>query len=45
MELEWETSIFADKKSGGYLLAIKAAIRKKEKISEGSFVSVMIEIK
>lgn len=31
-EVEWETSIFPDKKRGGYLLPLKADIRKKLKI-------------
>lgn len=42
---EWGTSIFPDRKTGTYLLAVKSAIRKKENISMGDMVDVEIEIK
>jgi hypothetical protein len=41
---EWRTSIFPDKKSGSYLLAIKAEIRKKENIKIGDNVLIEFEI-
>lgn len=41
----WETSIFPDKKAGTYLLPLKKAVRKKEKISSGDTVTFLIEIK
>lgn len=40
----WKTSIFPDKKSGGYLLPLKVEIRKKERISIGDTVDFLIEI-
>lgn len=41
----WKTSIFPDKKSGSYLLPLKADVRKKEGIFSGDKVSFSIEIK
>ena len=38
----WKTSVFPDKKSGSYLLAIKAAVRKAENIGDGDVVAVRI---
>lgn len=38
----WETSVFPSKEVQGYLLPIKAAIRKKERIAEGDVVTVEI---
>ena len=35
----WKTSIFPDKKSGTYLLPLKADVRKKENIFKGDIVS------
>ena len=43
-DTEWNTSIFPDKKTGTYLLFIKANIRKKEKIEEGGNVSLTFRI-
>jgi hypothetical protein len=40
----WKTSIFPDKKSGMYLLPLKAEIRKKEKIQSNDIVTFSIEI-
>lgn len=40
----WKTSIFPDKKAGAYLLPLKAEVRKKEKISEGDTIEVVLEI-
>lgn len=36
----WKTSIFPDKKSGCYLLPVKAIIRKAESISAGENIKV-----
>ncbi len=36
----WKTSIFPDKKSGTFLLPIKAAVRKKEEVYEGDMCTV-----
>lgn len=44
-ETSWKTSIFPDKQSGGYLLPIKAQVRKKEKISADDKIVLFLEIK
>lgn len=41
----WRTSIFPDKKAGAYLFPLKAAVRKKEGISEGDMITLVLEIK
>jgi hypothetical protein len=40
----WNTSAFPSKNVGGYLLPIKAAVRKAEKITEGDVVTVEISL-
>ena len=40
----WRTSIFPDKKSGQYVLPVKAEVRKKEEIAAGDAVSVAVEM-
>lgn len=40
----WKTSIFPDKKSGAYLLPLKAEVRKKEDIDAGDTIEVAIDI-
>jgi hypothetical protein len=40
----WKTSIFPDKKSGTYVLPLKAAVRQAEKIRVGKRVSLTLEI-
>ena len=41
----WKTSIFPDKKSGTYLLPLKADVRKKEGIYKGDKIEFEIEVK
>lgn len=41
---EWQTAIWFDTKQGTYLLPLKAVVRKKEKITEESMVTVNIWI-
>jgi hypothetical protein len=41
----WKTSIFPDKKSGAYLLPLKADVRKNEKIVVGDTVALSIEVR
>ncbi len=41
----WETSIFPDKKTKGYLLPIKKEVRKKENIAADEKVTLILEIK
>jgi hypothetical protein len=40
----WQTSIFPDKKSGTYLLPLKAQVRKKEEILDNDMVAFKIKI-
>ncbi|HJV32402.1 MAG TPA: DUF1905 domain-containing protein [Patescibacteria group bacterium] len=40
----WKTSIFPDSKAGSYLLPVKAAVRKKEKLMEGETIAFTLEI-
>lgn len=35
---KWKTSIFPDKKSGSYLLPVKAGVRVRENLKEGRMV-------
>ena len=41
----WKTSIFPDKKAGGYLLPIKAEVRKKEEIIADHKITLLLEIR
>jgi len=41
----WRTSIFPDKKAGGYLLPLKADVRKREGISVGDTVLFSLKIR
>ncbi len=41
----WDTSIFPDKKSGSYLLPLKAKIRKAEGITDDSVVGYTLRIR
>jgi Domain of unknown function (DUF1905) len=38
----WQTSLFPSKQVGGYLLPVKAAVRKAEKLVEGDVVNARI---
>ncbi|MEI6729257.1 MAG: DUF1905 domain-containing protein [bacterium] len=40
----WKTSLFLDKKQSGYLIPLKAEVRKKESISEGDVVEIKIDV-
>ena len=40
----WKTSIFPDKKSGSYLLPMKADVRKKENICAGDTISISLTV-
>lgn len=40
----WKTSLFPDKKSGSYLFAIKAEVRRKENISVDDIVVAEVQI-
>lgn len=41
----WKTSIFPDKKVGGYLLPLKTEVRKKEGIKAGDTATFIVEIR
>jgi hypothetical protein len=41
---KWKTSIFPEKKTGEYLLPLKAEVRKKEGIVNGDSIRFLIEI-
>jgi Domain of unknown function (DUF1905) len=40
----WKTSVFPSKEAGGYLLPVKAAVRKAERLVEGDVVAVTISL-
>ena len=40
----WATSVFPSKDVGGYLLPVKAAVRKKEGVGEGDVVTVELSL-
>jgi hypothetical protein len=41
---EWSTSLFPDRKSGTYLFAIKADVRKAEKLSDGDRITARVSV-
>lgn len=40
----WKTSMFPDKKSGSYVIPIKAQVRKKESIEAGDTISFSLKV-
>tara|TARA_B110001454_G_scaffold202755_1_gene210093 strand:+ start:56 stop:355 length:300 start_codon:yes stop_codon:yes gene_type:complete len=40
----WETSLFPSKESGGFVLPVKAAVRKAEGLAEGDAVELTLRI-
>ena len=40
----WNTSVFPHKESGGWILPVKAAVRKAEDIAEGDEVTVTVSL-
>ncbi|WP_033073157.1 DUF1905 domain-containing protein [Sphingopyxis sp. MWB1] len=40
----WSTSLFPHKQSGGWLLPVKAAVRKAEGLAEGAAVTVTVSL-
>lgn len=42
-DTSWQTSVFPSKESGGYLLPVKAAVRKSEGLAAGDEVAVRLE--
>lgn len=43
-ETSWQTSVFPHKESGGWLLPVKAAVRKAEGLAEGDDVTVSVSL-
>lgn len=43
-DTRWKTSVFPHKESGGWLLPVKAAVRKAEGIAEGDLVAVTVSL-
>jgi hypothetical protein len=41
-ETSWKTSLFPDKKSGSYLLPVKADVRKSERLIDGQKIRVIL---
>lgn len=39
----WRTSLFPDKRARGYLLPLKADVRKRERIADGDSVDITLE--
>ncbi len=42
-ETSWQTSVFPSKESGGYLLPVKATVRKAEGLAAGDMVIVRLD--
>lgn len=40
----WRTSLFPSKQAGGWLLPLKAAVRKAERVDEGSTIAVVLAL-
>ena len=43
-ETTFKTSVFPSKEQGGWLLPVKASVRKAEGLGEGDMVEVMLEV-
>ena len=41
-DTSWSTSIFPQRESGGFILPVKAAVRKRERLAEGDAVTVAL---
>ena len=39
----WTTSLFADRRSGSYLLPLKAAVRARERVESGQVVRIALD--
>jgi hypothetical protein len=40
----WQTSVFPSKDAGGYLLPVKASVRKAERLAEGDEVTLTLSV-
>lgn len=43
-DIRWQTSVFPDNKTGGYILPLKADIRRRANIFAGDEVTVVIDV-
>lgn len=43
-QTQWRTSLFPDRKSGTYLFAVKAEVRKAENLSDGDAITAKLQI-
>lgn len=43
-QTRWKTSLFPDKATGSYLLPVKADVRRRESLQEGSPVVLFLEL-
>ena len=43
-DMGWRTSLFPDRKSGGYLLPIKADVRRRAGVGAGDLVEVQLQL-
>lgn len=43
-DTQWSTSVFPHRESGGWLLPVKAAVRKAEGLAEGDEVAVTVSL-
>jgi hypothetical protein len=43
-ETSWQTSLFPNKQQGGYMLHLKADVRKREGVNEGDEISVTLNL-
>ncbi len=41
---QWQTSLFPNKQSGGFMLPLKADVRKREHVSEGDEIEVILSV-
>lgn len=42
--VQWRTSVFPSKEAGGYLLPVKAGIRKAQRIAAGDAITVVLSL-
>ena len=40
----WSTSLFPSKEQGGFVLPVKADVRKREKVADGDEVKVIVDL-
>ena len=43
-DTRWKTSVFPHKESGGWILPVKASVRKAEGLTEGDWITVIVSL-